>query len=199
MNFNKYSIIEGNAPMDILDIVKNSKKIYMSESSLKTIMDFERVLDEIDLYAFKHWKKGELIEGPVRKKHWIEATFMWPHKLMPDPDGAKRLLGYKAIIEYSKDKLKTPIKVESYDDYRPGTKKPKLQEDPVWLVKIKLPTELVEDTVAGFVELEGQEIDLEEVEAAYQENIQDTTAMPAQQTELPGEENAVAPPPEAAV
>ena len=63
MNLNKYSIIEGNAPMDILDIVKNSKKIYMSESSLKTIMDFERVLDEIDLYAFKHWKRASLLKG----------------------------------------------------------------------------------------------------------------------------------------
>jgi hypothetical protein len=175
--------------MDIVDIVKNNKKIYMSESSLKTIMDFERVLDEIDLYAFKNWKKGELIEGPVRKKHWIEATFMWPRKLMPDPDGAKRLLSYNAIIEYSKDKLTTPIKVEGYEDFRPGTKKPKLQEDPVWLVKIKLPTELVEDTLQGFIELEGQEINLQDVEDAYNENIQDTTAMDTQQAALPGEES----------
>ena len=45
--------------MDIKEIVENSKKIYMSESSLKTLMDFERVLDELDIYAFKNWKKGE--------------------------------------------------------------------------------------------------------------------------------------------
>ena len=94
--------------MDIKEIVENSKKIYMSESSLKTLMDFERVLDELDIYAFKNWKKGELVEGPVRHRHWVEATFMWPQKMMPDPDGGKRLLEYRAKVEYSKDKLKTP-------------------------------------------------------------------------------------------
>ena len=65
--------------MDIAGIVENSKKIYMSESSLSTLMDFERVLDELDMYAFKNWKKGELVEGPVRNRHWVECTFMWPH------------------------------------------------------------------------------------------------------------------------
>ena len=51
--------------MDIKDIVENTKNIYMSESSLKTLMDFERVLDELDMYAFKNWSKGEPVEQPV--------------------------------------------------------------------------------------------------------------------------------------
>ena len=52
--------------MDVKDIVDNTKRIYMSDSSMETLMDFERVLDEVDLYAFKNWKKGELIEGPIK-------------------------------------------------------------------------------------------------------------------------------------
>ena len=84
--------------MDVVDIIKNTKTIYMSESSLETMMDIERVMDSLDMYAFKNWKKGELVEGPIRKKHWVEATFMWPKKAMPDPDGAKRLLGYNAVV-----------------------------------------------------------------------------------------------------
>lgn len=177
--------------MDIKEIVENSKKIYMSESSLKTLMDFERVLDELDIYAFKNWKKGELVEGPVRHRHWVEATFMWPNKLMPDPDGGKRLLEYRSKVEFSKDTLKTPTKVEDYSDFRPGTRKPKLKEDPVWLVKIQMPREVMEDIAEGFIELEGQEIDLQELDDAYNQNMQDTTAMSAQQGALPGEENAV--------
>ena len=177
--------------MDIKEIVENSKKIYMSESSLKTLMDFERVLDELDIYAFKNWKKGELVEGPVRHRHWVEATFMWPQKMMPDPDGGKRLLEYRAKVEYSKDKLKTPVKVEDYSDFRPGTRKPKLKEDPVWLVKIQMPREVMEDIKEGFIELEGQEMDLQELDDAYNQNMQDTTAMAAQQSALPGEEDAV--------
>ena len=167
--------------MDIIKVVENSKKVYMSESSLQSLMDFERVLDELDIYAFKNWKKGELVEGPIRKKNWVEGTFMWPRKLMPDPDGGKRLLGYKVKVEYKEDKLKTPVKMEGPEDYRDGTHKPKIQEDPVWLVKIRMPLELIEDFEKGFVELEGEEIDLSEVDDAYQEGITDETGMQAQQ------------------
>lgn len=163
--------------MDIVDIIKNTKKIYMSESSLETMMDIERVFDSLDLYAFKNWKKGELVEGPILKKHWAEATFMWPKKAMPDPDGAKRLLGYNGVVTYETAKLKTPVKVEGYDDFRPGTKKPKLREDPVWLVKIKLPIELIKEFKEGFTEVEGKEIDLQELDDAYEEGLDQSELM----------------------
>ena len=172
--------------MDILDIVKNTKTIYMSESSLETMMDIERVLDSLDLYAFKNWKKGELVEGPIRKKHWVEATFMWPKKVMPDPDGAKRLLGYNAKVTYEQDVLKTPVKVESYDDFEQGTKMPKLREDPVWLVKVKLPIELIKEMRNGYMDIEGKDIDLSEIDKAYEEGL-DQTELTNQTT--PGEEN----------
>ena len=139
--------------MDIVDIIKNTKTIYMSESSLETMMDIERVMDSLDLYAFKNWKKGELVEGPIRKKHWVEATFMWPKKSMPDPDGAKRLLGYNAKVTFQESSLSTPVKIEGYDDFRPGTKKAKLREDPVWLVKVKLPIELIKEFKDGYLEI----------------------------------------------
>ena len=70
----------------------------MSESSPETMMDIERVIHSLDICFKKNWKKGELVEGPNPKKHWVEAKFMWPNKLMPDPDGAKRLLGYNAEV-----------------------------------------------------------------------------------------------------
>ena len=157
--------------MDIVDIIKNTKQIYMSESSLETMMDIERVLDSLDIYAFKNWKKGELVEGPILKKHWVESTFMWPKKAMPDPDGAKRLLGYNGVVTYEQAKLKTPVKVEEYDDFRPGTRKPKLREDPVWLVKIKLPIELIKEFKEGYTEVEGKDIDLQELDDAYEEGL----------------------------
>ena len=163
--------------MDIVDIIKNTKQIYMSESSLETMMDIERVLDSLDMYAFKNWKKGELVEGPILKKHWVEATFMWPKKAMPDPDGAKRLLGYNARVSYTESSLATPVKVEGYDDFRPGTKKPKLREDPVWLVKIKLPIELIKEFKEGYTEVEGQDIDLQELDDAYEEGLDQSELM----------------------
>ena len=160
--------------MDIIDIVKNTKRIYMSEASLETIMDFERVLDSLDIYAFANWKKGELIEGPILEKHWVECTFMWPLKSMPDPDGGKRLTIYRAKVSYSKDDLLTPMDVKSYDDFRSGTKKPKMRKDRVWLVKIRLPIELIKEFRDGFKEVEGEEIDLQDIDHAYETGLDQT-------------------------
>ena len=55
-------------PANIKDVLQNIKSIYMTDSSLETLLDYERVLDEMDLYAFDHWKLGELVEGPTYEK-----------------------------------------------------------------------------------------------------------------------------------
>lgn len=162
--------------MEIIDIVKNTKKIYMSESSLETLLDFERVLDQLDIYAFENWKRGELVEGPIVDRHWVTAKFMWPHKLMPDPDGAKRLLGYNARVMYERDKLASPVKVEDYDDFRPGTRKPKMREDAVWILEIRMPKELIQDINEGYLELEGREVDMTDLDDAYEQNLSDVTS-----------------------
>ena len=162
--------------MDIVDIVKNTKKIYMSESSLETLLDFERVLDQLDIYAFENWKRGELVEGPIVDRHWVTAKFMWPHKLMPDPDGAKRLLGYNTRVMYERENLASPVAVEDYDDFRPGTRKPKLREDKVWIVEIRMPKELIQDINEGYLELEGREIDQTDLDDAYEQNLSDVTS-----------------------
>jgi len=163
--------------MEIVDIIKNTKSIYMSESSLETMMDIERVIDSLDIYAFKNWKKGELVEGPIRKKHWVEATFMWPRKAMPDPDGAKRLLSYNAKVTYKESTLSTPVQIEDYSDFRSGTKKAKLREDSIWLVNIKLPIELVKEFRDGYLDIEGSEIDLQEIDDAYEEGLDQSELM----------------------
>jgi hypothetical protein len=64
---------------------------------------------------------------------------------MPDPDAGKRLLNIGGKVEYKRDVKMVPRKIESYSDYRPGTKKAKLDEIPVWLVKITLPNQVIED------------------------------------------------------
>ena len=161
-------------------VLENTKDIYMSNSSLDTLLDYERVLDELDLYAFKNWKKGELVRGPTFEKYYVSAVFMWPNKAMPDPDAAKRLLQYNVVVEYSKDKLKTPTKVENYSDFVPGTKVPKNEENPIWLVKIKMPSEIVSDAVEGFIELEGRDVDLSELDSSYESGLDNMTAQPVE-------------------
>lgn len=153
----------------ILDVIENTKDIFMTDSSLDSLLDFERVLDELDLYVFKHWKEGELVEGPVYEKYFVTCTFMWPRKRMPDPRGGERLLSYDCEVYYSKDYLEYPVKVNDPDDFEAGTKMPKMKKTPIWLVTIVMPKKLMQEIQQGSLELEGATLDLEDVEQAYEE------------------------------
>ena len=153
----------------IHDVIENTKEIFMTDSSLNTLLDFERVLDELDIYVFARWKEGELVEGPVYEKYFVTCTFMWPYKLMPDPRGGERLLDYDCEVYYSKDTLEYPIKVKNPDDFAPGTKMPKMKKAPVWLVKIVMPKKLMQEIQQGSLDLESATLDLEDIEKAYEE------------------------------
>lgn len=157
----------------ISDVIDNTKDIFMTDSSLTTLLDFERVLDELDTYVFANWKEGELVEGPVYEKYFVTCTFMWPYKMMPDPRGGERLLSYDCEVYYSKDSLEYPVKVEDPDDFEAGTKMPKMKKVPVWLVKIVMPKKLMQEIQQGSLELEGATLDLEDIEQAYEEGNDD--------------------------
>ena len=94
---------KGSDYWNIADVIKS---VYTNEGSLATLLDFERVLDEMDLYAFKNWQLGELVEGPDIKKYTVSCIFMWPERLMPDPRGGRRLLSYDCEVLYKKTDLK---------------------------------------------------------------------------------------------
>ena len=156
---------------DYWQVAKNIRDIYMSDGSLTTLLDFERVLDELDVYAFRNWEIGELVAGPHIGKYTVSAVFMWPKKLMPDPRGGRRLLPFDCEVVYKKQKIKIPIKITDPSDYRPGTKKAKIMERDVWLVEITMPKNLISDIRTGSIELEDQDIDLEDLDQAYEQDI----------------------------
>jgi hypothetical protein len=156
---------------DYWQVADNIRNIYMSEGSLLSLLDFERVLDELDLYAFKNWQIGELVAGPEISKYRVSCTFMWPLNLMPDPRGARRLLPFDCVIKYKKTKMKVPIKIVDPSDYRPGTHKAKIKEVPVWLVEITMPKSLMSDIRTGSIELEDQDIDLQDLDNAYEQDL----------------------------
>ena len=58
---------------DILDVIKNVQDLYENNTSLGVLKDFERVLDEMDMYVYKNWQDGELAYGPKVDRHWITA------------------------------------------------------------------------------------------------------------------------------
>jgi hypothetical protein len=156
---------------DYWQVAENIRDIYMSDGSLTTLLDFERVLDELDVYAFKNWDIGELVAGPNIGKYTVGAIFMWPKNLMPDPRGGRRLLPFDCEVVYKKQKIKIPIKITDPSDYRAGTKKAKIMERDVWLVEITMPKNLISDIRTGSIEMEDQDIDLEDLDQAYEQDI----------------------------
>ena len=103
--------------VDYVSIISTIKGIYTSNGSMSVLLDFERVLDEADIYAFRNWQLGELVQGPVVKRYSIGCMFMWPYKLMPDPSGAKRLVKLGCKIQWKKTKIEVPVEVENPDDF----------------------------------------------------------------------------------
>ena len=144
---------------DIYDIVKNIEGIYDSNTSFQVLKDFERVIDELDIYVYKNWEDGELCEGPTIERHWVTCCFMWDRANMPDPMGGQRLLDYDCKVSYSKSYVIKPRKIREPGDIRPGSKKGKLDKHPIWVVKIQMPKKLIADIYGGMKAMQDYEID----------------------------------------
>jgi hypothetical protein len=134
---------------DIIDIIKNLETLSENNSAFNVLKDFERVLDELNIYVFKNWEDGEIIQGPKVNRYDVECKFMWPKKQMPDPQGGKRLVEYGCGVVYQKNKILIPRKIKDPSDYRPGTKKGKIDAHPVWVVTITMPKKLMQDVYVG--------------------------------------------------
>jgi hypothetical protein len=171
---------------DIYDLVKNAETIYGSDTSFQVLKDFERVLDEVDLYVYKNWQDGELLSGPKIERHWVTCRFMWDRDKMPDPMGGKRLTEYDCKIGYKKDYIIRPRQIRKPEDIRPDTKKGKLDKHPIWVVEIQMPKKLIADIYSGYAEKK-------------QLNVEPAVSMNAPEMESqPADTTAAAPAPAAA-
>jgi len=145
--------------IDFDSIINTIKGVMTSDGSMSILLDFERVLDELDIYAFKNWLLGELVDGPEIGRYNVTCTFMWPYKLMPDPRAVKRLYAVNCEVKWIETEIKVPIEVKNYDDFVPGTNYPKGINKKVWLVKITVPMSLMDDVKEGSIDLQGSNID----------------------------------------
>lgn len=143
-----------------------------SSNDLNVLLDFEEVLDSLHIYAYKNWEYGEIIAGPDVSRYWVTVTLMYPRNMMPDPDAALRLIKHGAKVYFKKDTLEEPVKVVSMDDLDPadpktGKRKPKKKKTPIWLVTIEMPRDFVNEFESSKVTINGIDIDVSEVDSAY--------------------------------
>lgn len=181
--------------IDFVSIVDTIKNVYMSDGSMSTLLDFERVLDEADLYAFKNWGLGELVQGPDTGRYACKCVFMWPYKLMPDPRGALRLVNIGCKVSFAKGEIEVPVEVKDYDDFNPGTRYPKMKKRKVWFIQITVPLELMDDIKEGTIDLADQTIDLSEIDDAYDDDLDDVEQSDKEQSQESPEAALAAPAP----
>lgn len=141
--------IKGTAMHDIINVIKNLQTLSENNTAFKVLKDFERVIDELDVYVFKNWDEGELVSGPHVNRHDVTCKFMWPKKYMPDPEGGRRLNNYGCEVVYEQTNMLMPRKIKDPSDFRPGTKKGKIDSHPIWIVEIRMPKKLMQDVSIG--------------------------------------------------
>lgn len=156
------------------DISKVLGDINNSPTALDTLIEFEGTLDNLHLYAYANWDKGEVISGPDISRYWVEVTLMYPEKHMPDPEGALRLTRHECYVYFQKEKYTSSIHISSPDDIeadKDGKRKPKKMESKVWLVKISIPRHKIDEFNSKQIEINGVEIDMSDISDAYDEDL----------------------------
>lgn len=170
------------------DIYKNLDNIHRSPNVIDTLVEVDRVLDRMDIYAYENWITGEIVDGPFVERHWVELTLMYPKKMMPNPDAAMRLIKNGCKVKFGQDTLTTFAKVKTPDDLvtnEEGQRLPRLVKKGVWLVNLRIPTSLLD--IAEDVS-DVDDIDYDSVENAYDEELDGEEGMEAATQEEAPEE-----------
>ena len=130
------------------------KEIDENPHLLDTMIEIEDVLDSLDVYVFRNWMKGEVVDGPHIKRHWVTMTLAYALKQMPDPKGGLRLLHHGVIVKYRKEEFR---------------------EEEHWLVELKVPRSLLTGESDPSVEYYEDEVDTEDVDDAVDLGVDDET------------------------
>jgi|TARA_R110002074_G_scaffold336462_1_gene506986 hypothetical protein len=172
--------------MDQQDILSSLQQNINSNSALDTLMQVDGTLDRLNVYAYKNWIEGEIIDGPTIDRYWVTLTLMYPRKLMPDPDGAERIIKWGGKVFYAKEDLHTAAKMVDPEDretpdnqsgMRPGQGRAKKVTRPIWLVTLILPRETMDKISTSEKRVDDMSIDTDSVEAAYDDGLGDDDAI----------------------
>ena len=179
----------------IRNAVENINRINGNKTLLDMLLEFEKVLDDTGIYAYKNWMLGEVVEGPILERHWFNVTLMYPRKEMPDPDATRRLSKYGCKVEFVKEEVDIPVKVTGPQDLKDvKSKEPKMESKPIWLVKIEMPRRFLETFDDRSLEIAGQKVDLGAVNDAAEDGLDDSNEAKHQGEDIANEETDTLPP-----
>ena len=119
-------------------------KIFDSPHLTDILIEFENILDTIDVYLYKYWFDGYIFKGPIIKKYFIEVWLHYP--CLPDPKAAKRLLKHGITVEFVPESER--------------------KKNKPWIIKIQIPKHLFGNLALSSFQDYDDEVDLEEVQDA---------------------------------
>lgn len=152
------------------DIKGNIQKLFDEGGLQDILLSVEEYLDNMDLYVFKNWIDGEIVEGPIVSKYWVDLTLKYDADKMPDPRGAYLFHNQGTKIQVKKDVELVPRQVMEPEDLDPETGKQVLDEKPVMLVRFTIPRRLVDAaSVQEYQILDSEEEATEPMEEDFQE------------------------------
>lgn len=176
---------------DLESIKRTLVGIAKGESILDTLLEFERTLDNAELFAYKNWILGELVEGPIISRYWYKTVWMFPYSMMPDPNGGLRLRKIGANVSFKKGVFKKPVKVNGPEDWvDPESKRAKMADHEIWLVTIEIPLKYINRGIQQNDDIIQNDIDKTNAELAdaYEDEMPQEAAAPDNMQAPPGED-----------
>lgn len=126
---------------------------------LDLLIKMEDVLDTFDIYVFKNWMDGEVVEGPMVRRYWLDMSLRFPLDRMPDPRAGLRLLKHGVRVDYQKRQQEN---VDPVDEGEP---------DAFWLVRVSIPRRLITDLDMSQFEEYEDAVDIEDVQDAKDDGL----------------------------
>ncbi len=126
------------------------QRLYDQDGLLDILLGVEEYFDGMDLYAYKNWIEGEVVEGPIVSKYWVEVTLKFYQETFPDPRALLIFERQGTKISVKKDFENRPIEhprsnedMTTYTGSYTGVQKPKIEKLPILLVIFQIPRRLV--------------------------------------------------------
>lgn len=171
------------------------EKLEDSSHLLDILIQCENVLDSLDVYVYRNWYDGQVVEGPIVRRHWVTFSLLYPHHKMPDPRAALRLLKHGVQVEFNSVKRQLDKPAATTMPTADGTSQPDAEpdHDTDWLVRITIPRRLLDQMEGADLEMYDDEVNPDDVQAAQDIGLDDESQyqsdeqMPADQGQMPPE------------
>lgn len=150
------------------------ERIIESPHILDILIQMEDVLDSMDIYVFENWALGEIVEGPLIKRYWLEFTLRYPHHRMPDPKAALRLMKHDIRVDFYEAEFKDGSeKVIETEEERQTEK----MDDTYWMVRVTIPRRLVTQMSDVQNQFYADYVDVDDVDTAKDAGLGDESSV----------------------